>query len=277
MDAQLLPTTYLVGDRFETFARKDRVETVNRFVGNVRSGLFDRLVDPMRLVAGQGVDASDWDTVRTELSRRGLLDRFVLPARLPAAVPAADVHKQQEENVLLADVAASGPLALTARLRLSDRNELVTDHVTGQHLSGMVLIEAGRQMILAGTHEFVLTPDTEPDFSFVLGSLSVAFERYVFPIGAELALRLTKLPSSKPARLEFTAEVEVTQSGEVAARISAEFQVVRTRGLARQEEMLATKAIEACGFTAEQPVGAPARQCSSAPARRAAARVPQGA
>ncbi|SDD18691.1 AfsA-related hotdog domain-containing protein [Actinokineospora iranica] len=292
MDAELLDTTYLVGDRFAAFATKDRVETVNRFIGNVRSGLCDGLAEPVRLVAGQGVDESDWDTVRAELSRRGLLDRFLLPTRLPAVVPAADVHKRRDENVLLADVERRGPTTLAARLRLSDRNELVTDHVTGQHLSGMVVIEAGRQSILAATKAFVFTASAESasaksnlaepavaesDFAMVLGSLNVAFERYVFPIAAELVVELVKLATSKPARMEFTAEVVVTQCGEVAARLAAEFQIVRARGLARQEETLAGRAIEAHAAAERDhgPVSPPAatRVCASTAGLRSPARV----
>jgi hypothetical protein len=41
-----------------------------------------------------------------------------------------------------------------ADVLVDDAGEHMSDHVSGQHLPGMVLIEAARQMILAVTEEF---------------------------------------------------------------------------------------------------------------------------
>ncbi|MGQ0838317.1 AfsA-related hotdog domain-containing protein [Actinokineospora sp.] len=264
MDAQQhFPTIHLVGDRFETFAAQDRVETVNRFVGNVRLGVYDELTGRVRLLAGQGVDASDWDTIRTELGRTGLLDRFVLPTRLPEVVPAADVHKRREENVLLADVECRGPSSLAALLRLSDLNEMVVDHVTGQHLSGMILIEAGRQTVLVAVKELVLAEGTGTDHSLVLGSLTAAFDHYVFPIGAELRVELTELATSRPVRREFSAEVTISQAGRVAVRLDFDFQVVRTRVVTRIEATHAASALDAQHTAALARLGAEPRSAAA--------------
>ncbi|MFC7617738.1 AfsA-related hotdog domain-containing protein [Actinokineospora soli] len=83
---------------------------------------------------------------------------------------AADlVHKRSPENVMLADARRRGPLRLAARLCLSDMNEMILDHVTGQHVAGMVLIEAARQLMQLTNHEFVVNDDTH---SFVLCTLA---------------------------------------------------------------------------------------------------------
>lgn len=258
MDSQHRPIIHLVGERFETFARNEGVETVNRFIGNVRSGLCDDLAGPVALVAGQGLDASDWEAVRSELTRRGLLDRFQLPVQAPEVVPASHVHKRNGENVMLADARRVGPMRLAARLCLSDMNELVTDHVTGQHLSGMVLIEAGRQMIQLATREFVFDGGDDSAHSMILCSLTAAFESYVFPLEVDVEVELTKLPTSKPARMEFSAEVSISQSGARAVRVSATYQVVRARGLARQEGAMATRAIRVHADAERGPAVVPA-------------------
>ncbi|GGS24323.1 MULTISPECIES: AfsA-related hotdog domain-containing protein [Actinokineospora] len=263
MDVQHRPTIHLVGERFSAFAANDGVATVNRFIGNIRGGLYDDLPHPVRLGAGQGVDASDWEVVAAELARRGLLSGFHLPA-VPVVVPADLVHKRSQENVMLADARRRGPSRLAARLNLSDMNELVLDHVTGQHVAGMVLIEAARQLMHLANHELVVDGDAH---SFVLCSLAAGFEGYVFPLGVDLECALTRLDTSKPARQDYSAEVLISQGGQTRARVRAEYQIVRTRSLTRQEAMLAAKA----AASAEPDV--PPRVCA-APVALRGERVP---
>jgi hypothetical protein len=265
MDIQHRPTIHLVGERFATFAANEDVTTVNRFIGNVRSGLYDDLPQPVRLAVGQGVDASDWEVVATELTRRGLLARFRLPA-VPVMVNTKLVHKRSPENVMLADARRRGPLRMAARLCLSDMNELVQDHVTGQHVAGMVLIEAARQLMQLTNHELVVDDDAH---AFVLCSLSASFEGYVFPLGVDLECALTRLDTSKPARQDYTAEVVISQGGRGQATIRSEYQIVRTRSLARQEAMLAAKSV-----IAEPDLAVNSRVCATPVTLRTGERVP---
>jgi hypothetical protein len=264
MDIRQRPTTHLVGERFAAFAANDGVETVNRFIGNIRAGLYDELAEPVRLGVGQGVDASDWEVVATELARRGLLTSFRLPA-VPVPVARDLVHKRCPENVMLADARRRGPLRLAARLNLSDMNELVLDHVTGQHVAGMVLIEASRQLMQLTNHEFVVNDDAH---SFVLCSLAAAFEGYVFPLAVDMECSLTKVDDSRPARREYATEVVISQGGAAKATVRAEYQIVRTRSLVRQEAMLAGKAAAAPA----EPEVVP-RICAPSPLARRGERV----
>lgn len=261
MEIKHRPTIHLVGERFSAFAANDGVATVNRFIGNIRGGLYDDLPHPVRLAVGQGVDASDWEVVAAELSKRGLLTSFRLPA-VPVPVAAELVHKRTQDNVMLADARRRGPMRLAARLCLSDMNELVLDHITGQHVAGMVLMEAARQLMQVTIHEFVVNDDAH---SFVLCSLGAAFEGYVFPLAVDLECVVAVTDDSKPARRECSAEVIVRQGGETRARVHTEVQIVRTRSLARQEGMLAAKA--AAASAAEPEVVS--RMCAAPVARRA--------
>lgn len=263
MDVQNRPTIHLVGERFAAFAANDGVATVNRFIGNIRGGLYDDLPQPVRLGVGQGVDASDWEVVAAELSRRGLLTRFRMPA-VPVPVAADLVHKRAAENVMLADARRRGPMRLAARLSLSDMNEMILDHVTGQHVAGMVLIEAARQLIELTNHEFIVHDDAH---SFVLCSLAAHFEGYVFPLVVDLECALTIVDASKPARREFSAEVVVSQGGQTRAKVRVDYQIVRTRSLARQEGMLAAKVA-----AATEPELLP-RVCEATPVARRGERV----
>lgn len=266
MDIQHRPTIHLVGERFATFAANEDVATVNRFIGNVRSGLYDDLPQPVRLAVGQGVDASDWEVIAAELTRRGLLARFRLPA-VPVVVAAPLVHKRSPENVMLADARRRGPLRMAARLCLSDMNEMVQDHVTGQHVAGMVLIEAARQLIQLSNHELVVADDDA--HAFVLCSLAASFEGYVFPLGVDLECALTRLDTSRPTRQDYTGEVVISQGGRGQATIRAEYQIVRTRTLARQEAMLAAKSV-----IAEPELAVNSRVCATPVALRTGERVP---
>ncbi|MFC7617737.1 hypothetical protein ACFQV2_34390 [Actinokineospora soli] len=78
---------------------------------------------------------------------------------------------------------------------------------------------------------------------------------------------MTKVDGSKPARQEYSAEVVISQGGETKARVRADYQIVRTRALVRQEDMLAAKAAAAA-----EPEVLP-RICEATPVARRGERV----
>ncbi|MDP1217553.1 AfsA-related hotdog domain-containing protein, partial [Klebsiella pneumoniae] len=65
-------------------------------------------------------------------------------------------HKRKKANILITSPEKRDEDNYCARLILQDASELLCDHQTGQHIQGMVLIEAARQTIIATSEKFLL-------------------------------------------------------------------------------------------------------------------------
>ena len=149
----------VVGEKFTDFARRHQnVLTVNEFERFVWSG---ELAGVDKIVIGQGVQLDD-------ISRTVCIIRQHYPDKIRQIVNLQDlyyqnnrdhqrlVHKRKKENILITSPEKRDEDSYCARLILQDASELLCDHQTGQHIQGMVLIEAARQTIIATSEKFLL-------------------------------------------------------------------------------------------------------------------------
>lgn len=234
---------YLVGDRFSEFATHPGVQTIGRFIETVRSGTL--LDGPARLLPGQGVTETEWSQVVDELASANLLDRVAASATPLTPVPNLLVHKAHEANVLLANLREVSAGRFASDLRLHADNELLNDHITGQHVPGMVIIEAARQMMMAVSNAYYLPMLTDADHGYVLNSIECRFDRYVFPLSAVVELTMDSAEETRPKRMKFEASVTIRQAGMVAATCSAKYFAYENAALARYEHALADRATAA--------------------------------
>ena len=238
-----LANLILVSERFVGFVNRSDTSTVHRFISAIRRGEYDDITT-LRLVAGQGIDDDDLTEIRLALRERGLLDRVLLNPGTARPEPARLVHKEDNDNVMIAGLRVTGDGGYEATLRLTDRNELLLDHVAGGHVPGMVLIEASRQMILAVTERYILPTLPAKQWGFLLCGLNTTFERYAFPVDAGIRLELEALPGTTPTRPMFEVVVTIRQAGQVVTQCRAEYRLHDSRVLARQEDAIAAQVID---------------------------------
>lgn len=218
-----MKSVLLVADRFAAMIDRPDVIGVSAFLDDVRSGRHDAAAEPCRLVVGQGLGRQGRAAIAREVDLRGLSDRFTLSGRDFDAVPHRLVHKERPENVLLADVQRLGPDRFQACLTIGEYNELILDHVSGCHISGMVMKEAARQMILAVTESFYVTDREGPPRKYLLRSWSTEFALFLFPVAATVVYTVDRLDVRRPGRLSFAVQVEIMQQDRCAARCAIEF------------------------------------------------------
>lgn len=238
-----LANLILVSERFVGFVNRTDTSTVHRFIAAVRRGEYDDIAT-LRLLPGQGIDDDDLTEIRRTLRERGLLDRVLLHPGAAQPEPARLVHKEDNDNVMIAGLCVTGDGGYEATLRLTDRNELLLDHVAGRHVPGMVLIEASRQMILAVTERYILPTLPAKQWGFLLCGLNTTFERYAFPVDAGIRLELEELPGCTPKRPMFEVVVTIRQAGQVVTECRAEYRLHDSRVLARQEDAIAAQVID---------------------------------
>ncbi|MBD2810814.1 hypothetical protein ID853_07945 [Xenorhabdus sp. Vera] len=79
-------------------------------------------------------------------------------------------HKHKRKNVLISKTIKTGDTSYQCHLLIDDDCAEMADHVTGQHIQGMVLLEACRQMINSVSERFLIK--TGRNKSFVLHTMN---------------------------------------------------------------------------------------------------------
>ncbi len=231
----------LVGDRFTGMGAVPGVHTLSRLVGDLRRGA----PVPDVIVLGQGLGNYELDYLHTALALRD--DARGVPVVTANGTPVARslVHKHREQNVLLSDLRTLPDGRQQAGLVVHGENELLLDHQTGQHVQGMVVAEAMRQMFIAvfEAEHGVRHPDRH--YYVVWNSMSVTFESFLFPLPAEITCEIVEAEVSDPERMTFRVTMGITQAGTSAAQADICFAAFDDHRIKRSELRRATSAVQA--------------------------------
>lgn len=133
-------------------------------------------------------------------------------------------HKSIPENVLIKPTSDPFVFLLDYDPDVKDR---LCDHVTGNHIPAMILIEAGRQaatVVLETLHK-----DKSLTFQATLNSVSAKFLGFAFPVETILSV-------TRSSRVETVVSVWIGQSGRDVADLEFEIPLIRKDLLARLEQ-----------------------------------------
>jgi hypothetical protein len=235
-------TILLVGDRFTGFSVHDGVYTVSQFISELALGGFARDGERTLVRAAQGVTLREQASVCDEATRLGL-DRleFRLPPRELA--PRHEVHKHESQNTLISGLRRTGDGHFAADLRVHNDNELLLDHQTGQHVQGMVAIEAARQMFLAVSERFYADRHPDRSYYYVIESMNTTFENFLFPLDATVTFETLRAEVSDPTRLSFTADIGIHQAGRRASLTSVAYTAFESDVIEAKEHKRAAYAV----------------------------------
>ncbi|MGP4110481.1 AfsA-related hotdog domain-containing protein [Streptomyces sp. 4N509B] len=206
----------VVADRFAGFAQLEKVLTVSGLAARINGGFYDEGFDDVLLHEGQGVGAFERAHLQAAIDRRKLTDRMRFTDEAMVPVGRDVVHKHSADNVVLAGLRRVRDHEFAADLRVHGDNELLLDHQTGEHVQGMVLVEAARQFFL-GVFE-VGYRDRWPldSFYIVWNSVRLTFQSFLFPIPAEVRGVVREISVDRPDRqLEFELEIRILQNGKL--------------------------------------------------------------
>ncbi|MDW3716409.1 MULTISPECIES: AfsA-related hotdog domain-containing protein [unclassified Pseudomonas] len=235
----------IVADRFDVFSKQRNVLTCSA----LRQSLGGRGVVQLkgsRFVAGQGLSSEQIDQFHDMALELGYVEEFrhwrTWADQEPASVRLS--HKRKKQNVLISTPERRGDV-FVAGLLLDANNELMLDHLTGQHVQGMVLTEACRQMFLAVTERFHLADFQSVERYFVLNEMAMRFLAFAFPLPAEIRYRLLDMKQPRPDRVDVHADMEVWQGEQPVAGMTVRFSVMDAELIGVRECRLAASALAA--------------------------------
>lgn len=236
----------IVGDAYEKFAENKSVMGISSALR--RFAEERQHLDGVRVVIGQGIAEDERERLLELLAASDA--EIEAPAEL---VPLSLTHKTRRQHVLIGGGRLSAPHCYEYQFVLDDADDRLCDHVTGQHVSAMLLMEAGRQAVIASLEQQYPTT-AGSKWGIVLGKLTASFSSYAFPIPTGLQVRILLIGEQTPKSVNAALVVTFRQAGAEVCRMQFDVQLCKQAALDNIEGRKARGVIET--LLAEQSTNA---------------------
>lgn len=232
----------VVGDKFANYVKGKDAVTLSQLRGLLSLSIPLPNQGVTLLVPGQGLgDESVAQLLKEAAASPNLaFFDFTLWHNLPKRATRALSHKHYSANTLISEPRQLSEDLFELHMMIDEDCELMNDHQSGQHVQGMILIEAARQTIVAVTEAYLL-PKNGIEYAFVLNSLTVSYSHYTFPVGAVLRCNILDKSVDNPKRLSFEAEILVEQCGQVVSKFMLAIGAMEKVRISKGENMQALK------------------------------------
>ena len=234
----------VVGDKFASYVAHKEAVTVSELLGLLSlPKSFDCSSDRKVLVPGQGIgDENRQALLRTAANSANLHQYdFSLWHKLPDRAAAVHAHKAHSRNVLVSVPRQISSDEFELDLMIDEGCELMTDHMSGQNMQGMVLMEAARQAMIVVT-ESHLVPGKGVEYSYVSDSLTVSYSNYAFPVSALIRTTIDECDITNPSTLRFLATTTVEQCGQPVASFTMGYTAIEKSRSFKQERIQSVRA-----------------------------------
>lgn len=242
----------LVANKFSEFATHSGALTPDQIHALLK---LPKPMLPEKLIIhrGQGVSDIDVDTIIsavTDVDPNGVQWDLSQISGTAKRADGEHSHKHKNCNTLIAAPIQVSEDLYRMALLVDQDCELMGDHQTGQHIQGMVLIEAARQAFLVVTERFFLIDRNQKSY-FVINSVGSEFQNFVFPIHAHLDYRVIS-KDINDRRQKFEVEIDLVQCGKTCMSSRFTFTVYPASLIAEKERALAEIAVATMLGTAVQ-------------------------
>jgi hypothetical protein len=210
-------TLVVVGDRFDAFLVNRGTISFSTLLRRLRAHAEPRILS---IVIGQGLAAEQLGKIKQLIESN---PRAIAVGGVPAFVEKRYTHKRNPKNTMIGVPVRMAMDRFVADLLIDERTEVLEDHLTGQHIPAIALMEVARQTWTAVTEMFLLK-DTPTKQRFVVSSVKSAFHKYVFPLPASVEYRLVGHQGNTAGQI-FKCLICVYQENVLAAEIEAEYRV----------------------------------------------------
>lgn len=208
---------YVVGDGFVNFSKTVGVVCISDFeemislprIGKAKNGFY---------IMGQGISEERIKKIKQRLQDSKSSDIFIKD-NFCEKEQNKFAHKTLRENVMISQPKAIRDGLFVSQLMIDDRCAEMSDHLTGQHVQGMVLIEAARQMGLSVSERFFLSDEERFKSYFVLNNFDVQFQQFVFPLEVEMRCVVLKHRNLGIGKFTIKCAIEFMQNNISCTRV----------------------------------------------------------
>jgi len=232
-------TYTIVGDSFSKFISNSNIIAIS----DIEKRIFrkEKLDKNSYFLLGQGVSS---ERVNALLDSLELIPEYkgnFLFSKINKAGKQL-VHKHNLVNSLILEPQQISENQFESEIKIDEQCDEMKDHQTGQHIAGMVLVEASRQMFLAVTELFFIKQHSVESY-FVINSSTIEYLKFVFPLDIKIVYTVNKLDTSKTGILRFNVAMDIVQNDEVCAKMNYDFSAFESNFLMPKEDRAASLAI----------------------------------
>ena len=230
---------HIVGDKFELFSQNENIIKIKTIEERLNNQYYHPDADTIYFLS-QGISQHRLDKLLDQVKKKGLEDFFCFNNR-----PLADKklsHKHESENVMIGEPRRLSESEFEVDMIIDDDCAEMSDHLTGQHVQGMVLMESARQTFLAVTEKFYINSNYK--YYFVINSFNTNYKSFIFPLGVKINYRVKSADLSDPKKLKFSATMDISQvGGSTACEVDVSFTAFESSVIERIEAKRAENAI----------------------------------
>jgi A-factor biosynthesis hotdog domain len=197
----------LVGDEYANFAKHGNVLTVSQLMQKLEE--HDGWNGDERFIFGLGIEKGTQEFLKNALHQRGVEEITSHDALAPAHL----THKKYLENTLITVPRKIRPMEYEFHLCLDNRVDRLSDHVTGQHLGAMLLVEASRQAAIAAVELEYCSGGEEKKSGLIIEQFVSRFSNYAFPIPTRITASINELGRSANGNASLECWIKFSQVG----------------------------------------------------------------
>jgi hypothetical protein len=233
-----------VGDRFKSFAKHHNVITLSQLyelMKGISNAAPEHQTFMYSVYLGQGISDKQYHKLQQMISNYDLADTVSLLGQRQQLTRASmsATHKHHEQNVMISEPEKIDEKSFTAHLMLDEHAALMRDHLTGEHVQGMVVMEAMRQMATATTELYLLPQERTTDFQFVFNAVETSFHQFVFPLDAQIDLKIKRCRQTPDGNCRASVAVTVQQGGHCMLAVEMTFTAMKKEFVDHKESSMA--------------------------------------
>ncbi len=236
---------YIVGDKLKNFCLgKSNVKTVDSFCNFLNLITTNKIHEKIIAMLGQGVSDTQVFKMDSIIKKKNLQNHItIIGLHKKERSSRIQTHKHKHKNRMISSPQRIGVNKFESYLMLDDRCAEMSDHVTGQHIQGIILIEAARQMTLAVTERFYITEGDRNDVGFITNKLTVDFRGYIFPCEVKLIYRILECKTKMRINSKFVVNIEFIQEDVTKVEVIYDFSTYQKKFLTDKEQLLANESV----------------------------------
>lgn len=227
---------FVVGDDYQQFASNENVLTESELMDVLDSGTKWHPDD--RVVCGQGLSLTARKNISQALLRHGIASPS--PSAMPA--PAEQTHKKTLDHVLVSAPVQVLPRTYQFDLLVGDECDRLSDHVTGQHLGAMLLLEAARQAVIV-TLEQEYSAGQKGKWGLILEKYNSQYTNYAFPLPTQLTVEVSESGKISKRQIPVSLAMAFEQAGRTISHMSMDVLLYDTALLNKVEARGAREAL----------------------------------
>lgn len=240
------PQSYLlVGDSFKAQVSDPRLISVSELEALLTwvSG-HRNTVSSLLILPGQGVSDKKLEIIESSIKILGLDQQISIhPSSFEKHAAPEITHKHVNSNILITEPSPKDD-GYFARLKIDESCDDIRDHLTGKHLPGMLLTEAARQMVLAVSEKFIVSPADIGHATYITHKQTMEFKAFLFPIGVDIHAKIVKLRRTGKVNFQAVIRIDFLQGSVYAVNSEFSFSGFDQRIIQQQETRQAMAAIE---------------------------------